>query len=530
MKITKYEKLMLKIEKLAKNKEENSEALAALSLKLAAQKEALDRVSIKKIQNKLKNKDLSYNEYCNLKDLLKEKKTYIKKAALIDEVIAGNYENVHQKRRVVFRRFTKVLATGLVLAMVAGGLYSCNHNDNIFTKLGKTIEKSTDDDKDDNKDKDNNNDDTKDNKDKSTEKAENDSEKDSKDKKDSKDEKDKKEEKDTEDKDDEDKKDEKNTDQQGKKPTDSTTVSSNDDTNTTDPNQKTTTTSKVIPEKKIKVPTEGDLPVQPSTEDQSDKNKPTIEPGKTTEEEPSTETPSIDKVDEDEKDETTHKIPSDNTGEDEGKKPAPKQDTTEEEQPSDYTPSLDNIDEDEKDEITYEINDKGEVVPVVPVTPGKYEDKTEEEQPSDYTPSIEKIDEDEKDEITHFTPSNCNEVSTETQTSTETNTKPATETNNNTNTESKQDKIEEEQPTDATPSLDKVEEDETESKQDDSSITISDDIVVTPGETTWIEYKDTYEEEQPSDYTPSLDNIDGDEEDEITYTSSNGNTYVLTLA
>ncbi len=167
MKITKYEKLMLRFEKLAKDKEKNADELADLSIKLASQKEKLQKLSVEKVKERLKSKNISYAEYCNLKDLLKEKKVYEKKASLIDEVISGNYDNVHQKRRVVFRRAGKsALAVGLAALMAFGAVSCLNkksnkdlNNNPTSDEADNSVDEDTKDsniDKNKDKDKDNN--------------------------------------------------------------------------------------------------------------------------------------------------------------------------------------------------------------------------------------------------------------------------------------------------------------------------------------------------------------------------------------
>ena len=133
MELTKYRTLMSEVEELNKDKEKNAQELAKLSEKLAVQKEYIDKKSIEKIERYLTNskEDLSSEQLSSLRDLLTEVKLYKMNETLVNEVIAGNYDNVHQieeNRKTVFKKVLYGIAAVASTGLLIFGLYSCNKN------------------------------------------------------------------------------------------------------------------------------------------------------------------------------------------------------------------------------------------------------------------------------------------------------------------------------------------------------------------------------------------------------------------
>ena len=368
MKITKYEKLMLEIERLAKDKEANAERLQALSTKLALQKEILEKISISKIKEKLKSDDLTAKKYNNFKDILEEKKLYIKNEQLINEVISGNYDNVHQKRKIVFRKFAKVAGTVALITALAFGLHSCGSKketkkvNNVKSNIESTIDKNdsystikdNNNNKELNKEKENSSDLTK---------------------------------------------EEDNNSKESKNKDNNNINNINKSNSSTNVGDKTSNSSKVVsstPEKQ-----EEKIPIQPTTE----KEKPSNEKPSTTEQitnEGTTKPPvTPDNIDETggNDDEKTYNIPDNSkdvpttptTEED-------KKDTTKEEKPSNFVPNINNVD-DGGNEKTYVIDDNTSNNKPYNGTAEDKHDTYEEETTSVDIPSFDIIEGD--DEITY---------------------------------------------------------------------------------------------------------------------------------
>ncbi len=165
MDITRYETLMIKIEELAKDKENNELILEKLSQKLAAQKYYLDNIDIVKVKESIKSGDLSDDEYRILKNVLEEKKLYEENAEKIEQVINYNYENIGVKKRVFKRKALKtaaIIATGVALAI---GVMSCekpkkaNHDSTVKSIVEKNerLEGTNNNKSDDNNNNENNN-------------------------------------------------------------------------------------------------------------------------------------------------------------------------------------------------------------------------------------------------------------------------------------------------------------------------------------------------------------------------------------
>ena len=99
MKIVPVKELIKEINKTAKKNPSNKK-LEKYSELLKNQKELLDKITVESINKKL-NSDISYEEYNNLKNILKEKKDYEKYKTEIDSIIKGNY---NKKRKIKIRK------------------------------------------------------------------------------------------------------------------------------------------------------------------------------------------------------------------------------------------------------------------------------------------------------------------------------------------------------------------------------------------------------------------------------------------
>lgn len=99
MKIVPVKELIKEINKTAK-KNPSSKKLEKYSKLLKTQKELLDKITEESINKKL-NGNVSYEEYNNLKNILKEKKDYEKYKEEINSIISGNYKT---KRKIKKRK------------------------------------------------------------------------------------------------------------------------------------------------------------------------------------------------------------------------------------------------------------------------------------------------------------------------------------------------------------------------------------------------------------------------------------------
>lgn len=487
----KYEEIMLEIEALAKDKEANAEKLQELSQELAENKAYFSSVSSKLVNKKLKTKKLSYREYCNLKDTLDQKSIYFKNSEKIDAVINGDYSVVKQKRKVVFRRFVKTAGVITLAGLLAFVGVSCHkkHKKQKDSKKDVVIDEINDTTEETKEDSNKN---TESDKKDSTTEATTEEEK-QEDKEDSKENKDdKNDEKDDKDVDKNDTNTEDNTttnvDNNGK-PSNTTDVSQNTSSNTeSNGYSNTSTTTNVTPVTPYVVPTEGELPIEPTTEVIDDTSDVPSTDNQDVEYPASTDTPSIDNVDGN--DETTYDVPDNSSHE-------PEYNGTDEHRPDSYSeedapsnvPSIDNVDG--NDEITYDIPDNSSNVE-------KEYDGDEENKPNNMFVVNEPTDEvpplDEKHIDDDGSSTKVFTVQTETN----------EETDNN-----------------SMPSLDNIEDDGTEiiinDYTDENEITYNVDY----------DYTDTYVTEESDFELPSFDNVEDDEESFDVNLS--GKTYTLTF-
>ena len=504
MKIRKYENLMLEIEKLSKNREENAEKLAALSSQLKAQKVVIDRVSVSKIKEKLRSENLSFKEYCNLKDLLIEKKAYQKNEEKINAVISGEYENVKQKSVMVFRRFAKTAAAVGLAALLAFGLKSCNKNNKKSVKTNPTVTEQTISGSDDSDNKENTRTseiDTKSKNEESKEKSEKEEKNTNKDNKESEELKDNKEEESY-----------KKENIISSKPSDSINVVSNG-TNSEQTGYSGEAVETIMPEKTIPVNTEGKLPIEPHTEvinpDNNDGKKDTYN------EEPApTNTPSLDRVDGN--DEIKHDIPEGKTGEKEyDGKDSKKENTHSEEPAPTNTPSLDKVDGNDEKEYDIPEGKDGEKP-----YDGKEEEKhdTYEEEPAPTNlPSLDNVEDSEGIIINEINETNtCQEEKAMEIKKDEDKVVNKVEDKKDTTVVIKEEN--------STPSLDNVEDSEgiVVNEIKDSNIQLGEEV---SGK--WIDVEDTFVEEVAPTVLPSLDNVD--DSNYIEEEESNVNGYNVTL-
>ena len=110
--------IIKKVEQLSAYPNANKKQLIKYSNLLKSQKQLVSRISINKIKNKLKT-DLSFEEYCKYKDLLQEKKNYIKYESTINNIINKNFKAINRKRRFKRRRLTAGVLTGVTIAAIS---------------------------------------------------------------------------------------------------------------------------------------------------------------------------------------------------------------------------------------------------------------------------------------------------------------------------------------------------------------------------------------------------------------------------
>ncbi len=372
MKITKYNVILKEIKELSKEELKNARRLKELSEQLDNQKKLMDSISLSLIKEKLNNCD-TYEEYNSLKNLLNEKKAYIKNEETIDNIIAGYYSSVNKKRKLTLRKGLTSLGIIGLCTTLGISLFSCTSKkkskDN--TIEGDTTSYNGKDANNNDKNNDNktvNTDSNKENsnntKDLNKENSKNNTNKDNKNNKDNKDNKD----------------NSKNEPVKGLKPTDEVTITTNNSDKTKTVTGYTGKTVETILKEKVETNTEGRLPIEPSvtiidnTKD-SDKKDTYVE-------EKSTESlPPITKVEGN--DEITHDIPKNTEGEKEyDKEDIDKKDTYVEEKNTESLPPLDVVEG--NDEITYGNE------PCNSVLPDEYEVI---EETSYDLPSLDNVDE-----------------------------------------------------------------------------------------------------------------------------------------
>lgn len=373
MKITKYNVILKEIKELSKEELKNAKRLKELSEQLDNQKKLMDSISLSFIKAKL-NDCNTFEEYNSLKNLLNEKKAYIKNEETIEKIIAGDYSSVNKKRKPTLRKgLTSLGIIGLGTALGIS-LFSCaskkksqdNNIEGVTTSYnGKDANNNDNNDNktvntDSNKENSNN---TKDlNKENSKNNTNKDVKKDNKNTKDNKD-------------------NSKNEPVKGLKPTDEVTITTNNSDKTKTVTGYTGKPVETVLKEKVETNTEGRLPIEPSvtiidnTKD-SDKKDTYVEE-KNTE-----KLPSITKVEGN--DEITHDIPKNTEGEKEyDKEDIDKKDTYVEEKNTEPLPPLDVVEG--NDEITYGNE------PCDSVLPDEYE--VIEEITNYDLPSLDNVDE-----------------------------------------------------------------------------------------------------------------------------------------
>ena len=96
MKIRPIKKLLDEVSVLSYDTNSNKERLDNLRNLVINQKKLVNSISTSKVKNKLASSKLSYDEYNNCKNILKEKKNYKKYYDMIQCVIEKDYRGVHK--------------------------------------------------------------------------------------------------------------------------------------------------------------------------------------------------------------------------------------------------------------------------------------------------------------------------------------------------------------------------------------------------------------------------------------------------
>ena len=145
MKIRPIKKLLDEVSVLSNDTNSNKEKLDNLRNLIINQKKLVNSISTSKIKNKLASSKLSYDEYNNCRDILKEKKNYKKYYDMIQCVIEKDYRGVHKINTMKkIRNNLVIVGTSVLLILSASKLsnYLKNKEDK---KNNTTIEYSVDD-------------------------------------------------------------------------------------------------------------------------------------------------------------------------------------------------------------------------------------------------------------------------------------------------------------------------------------------------------------------------------------------------
>lgn len=125
-KIVPIKKIIKEVEKLSKYQNSNKNVLNKFSDLTKSQKDYISKISTNSIKEKLENNNLSIDDYCKYKDLLNEKKNYIKYENTINDIINKNYENVNFRKKLRQRKIAAILATGSLIAILSSNLFLNN--------------------------------------------------------------------------------------------------------------------------------------------------------------------------------------------------------------------------------------------------------------------------------------------------------------------------------------------------------------------------------------------------------------------
>ena len=125
-KIVPIKKIIKEVEKLSKYQNLNKNVLNKFSDLTKSQKDYISKISTNSIKKKFENNNLSIDDYCKYKDLLNEKKNYIKYENTINDIINKNYENVNFRKKLRQRKIAAILATGSLIAILSSNLFLNN--------------------------------------------------------------------------------------------------------------------------------------------------------------------------------------------------------------------------------------------------------------------------------------------------------------------------------------------------------------------------------------------------------------------
>ena len=98
MKIIPVKKILKNINSLNKNPKKNIDTIKRYRELLVEQKKLIDSITLNSINEKLKDSNISYEEYNNYKNILNEKKNYKKYNDEITSIINNDYSNIKKRK------------------------------------------------------------------------------------------------------------------------------------------------------------------------------------------------------------------------------------------------------------------------------------------------------------------------------------------------------------------------------------------------------------------------------------------------
>ena len=124
---------------LSKDYSYNDSELEKIRKLVETQKVVIDRVNVDKIKSKIDGDRLTIEEYKKYKNLLKEKKNYIKNEVYIQEIINKRYGalNVNRKRKTA--RLYALIAASILTAGVAGFSIKNHRKNNVEEIPGSVV-------------------------------------------------------------------------------------------------------------------------------------------------------------------------------------------------------------------------------------------------------------------------------------------------------------------------------------------------------------------------------------------------------
>ena len=124
---------------LSKDYSYNDSELEKIRKLVETQKAVIDKVNVDKIKSKIDGDRLTIEEYKKYKNLLKEKKNYIKNEVYIQEIINKRYGalNVNRKRKIA--RLYALIAASILTAGVAGFTIKNHRKNNVEEIPGSVV-------------------------------------------------------------------------------------------------------------------------------------------------------------------------------------------------------------------------------------------------------------------------------------------------------------------------------------------------------------------------------------------------------